>query len=61
MILLANEKKMSELYDSVDYNSLEFEFVGSTKNISFYEYIDPKERFHKTKNNWIRFSEAKEK
>ena len=61
MILLTNEKKMSELYDSVDYNSLEFEFVGSTRNISFYEYIDSKERFHKTKNNWIRFSEAKEK
>ena len=52
---------MSELYDSVDYNSLEFEFVGSTKNISFYEYIDSKDRFHKIKNNRIRFSEAKEK
>ena len=35
-ILLAKEKKiLSELYDSVDYNDLNFEYVGPTKNIIF--------------------------
>ena len=32
-ILLAKEKKiMSELYDSLDYNNLNFEYVGPTKD-----------------------------
>ena len=31
---------MSELYDSVDYNNLKFEYVGNTKDVSFYEYKD---------------------
>ena len=41
---LINESKniMSELYDSVEYNNLKFEYVGSTKDISFYEYKDSK-------------------
>ena len=34
---------MSELYDSVDYNNLKFEFVGPNKDISFYEFMDSKE------------------
>ena len=34
---------MSELYDSVDYNNLNFEYVGTTKDVSFYEYKDSKE------------------
>ena len=36
---LINKRKelMSELYDSIDYNNLKFEYVGSTKNVSFYE------------------------
>ena len=60
MILLAKEKKiMSELYDSVDYNNLNFEYAGPTKNISFYEYMDSKELCNKIKNNRIRFSEVK--
>ena len=33
---------MSELYASVDYNSLKFEYVGTTKDVSFYEYRDSK-------------------
>ena len=50
MILLAKEKKiMSELYDSVDYNNLNFEYAGPTKNISFYEYMDSKELCNKIK------------
>ena len=36
------EKTMSELYDSVDYNNLNFEYVGPTKNVSFYEYMNYK-------------------
>ena len=36
---------MSELYDSVDYNNLKFEYVGPTKDVSFYEYRDSKELF----------------
>ena len=31
---------MKELYDSVDHNNLKFEHVGSTKDVSFYEYRD---------------------
>ena len=62
MILLAKEKQiMGELYDSVDYNDLKFYYVGSTKDVTFYEYMDSKELFNKIKNNKIRFSEVKNK
>ena len=38
--LLKKEKKMmNELYDSVDYNNLKFEYVGTTKDVNFYEYM----------------------
>ena len=40
---------MSELYDSVDYNNLKFEYVGLTKDGSFYEYKDSKELFNAIK------------
>ena len=50
---------MSELYDSVDYNNLKFEYVGPTKDVSFYEYKDSKEHFNAIKNNQIKFSEAR--
>ena len=40
MILLTKEKIMSELHDSVDYNNLKFEYIGPTKYVSFYEYMD---------------------
>ena len=33
---------MSEFYDSVDNNKLYFEYVGPTKGVSFYEYMDSK-------------------
>ena len=60
---LINERKkiMSELYDSVDYNNLKFEYVGPTKDVSFYEYKDSKELFNAIKNNQIKFSEVKNK
>ena len=58
---LINKRKelMSELYDSVDYNNLKFEYVGPTKDVSFYEYKDSKELFNAIKNNQIKFSEAR--
>ena len=34
---------MNELYDSVDYNNLTFEYVDRTKDVSFYEYMDSKD------------------
>ena len=37
---------MSELYDSVEYKNFKFEFVGPTKDVSFYEYQDSKELFN---------------
>ena len=52
---------MSELYDSVDYNNLNFEYVGPTKDVSFYEYMDSKELFNAIKNSQIKFSEVKNK
>ena len=52
---------MSELYDSVDYNNLKFEYVGPTKDVSFYEYRDSKELFNAMKNSQIKFSVAKNK
>ena len=52
---------MSELYDSVDYNNLKFEYIGLTKDVSFYEYRDSKERFNAIRNFQIKFSDAKNK
>ena len=42
---------MSDLYDSINYNNLKFEYVGLTKDVSFCKYKDSKERFNATKNN----------
>ena len=50
---------MSELYDSIDYSNLNFEYVGSTNDVSFYEYKDSKEFFNMIKNNQIKFNEVK--
>ena len=48
---------MNELYESVDYNNLKFEYIGPTKDVSFYEYRDSKELFSAIKNSQIKFSE----
>ena len=60
---LINKRKeiMNELRDSVDYNNLKFEYVGPTKDVSFYEYRDSKELFDATKNSQIKFIDAKNK
>ena len=50
---------MSELYDSVDYNNLKFQYVSPTKDVRFYEYKDSKELFNEIKNSQIKFSEVK--
>ena len=44
---LINKRKglMKELYDSLDYDNLKFEYIGPTKDVSFYEYKDSKEIF----------------
>ena len=52
---------MSELYDSVDYSNLKFEYIGPTKDPSFYEYMYSKELCNAIKNNRIKFSEVKNK
>ena len=52
---------MSELYDSVDYNNLKFEYVGPTKGVSFYEYEHSKDLFNAIKKFQIKFSDAKNK
>ena len=50
---------MSKLYDSVDYNNSNFKYVNSTKDVSFYEYMDSKELFNSIKGSQIKFSEAR--
>ena len=37
------------------------EYVGPTKDVSFYEYKDSKELFNAIKNNQVKFSEVKNK
>ena len=60
---LINKRKeiMSELHDSVDYNNLKLEYVGPSKDASFYEYMNSKELFNAIKNSQIKFSELKNK
>ena len=42
---------MNELHESVNKNKLKFEYVGNTKDVSFYEYMDSKKLFNKAKIN----------
>ena len=55
-----NERKnlMKELHDRLDYNNLKFDFVGKTKDVSFYEYRNSKQLFSVIKNNQINFDDA---
>ena len=48
-----NKRKglIKNLYDGVDYNNLKLEYVGPTKDVSFYEYKDFKELFDAIKEN----------
>ena len=58
---LINKRKdlMKELYDKVYYNNLRSEYVGHTKDVSFYKYKNSKELFKAIRNNQIKFSEVK--
>ena len=49
---------MNELYESVDKNKLCFEYVGNTKDVIFYEYMNSKERFDQIQNSRLRFDDA---
>ena len=57
---LINKRKelLSELYDSVDHNNLKFEYIGPTKDLRFYEYMNAKELFDAIKSSKIKFSNA---
>ena len=57
-ISLKKESIMNKLYDNVDCNNLKFEYVGPTKSVSFYEFINSKELFNKIKNNQIGLNDA---
>ena len=60
--LISKRKElMNKLDDSVDYNKLKFEYMGPTKDVSFYGYADSKELFSAIRNTQIGFSEAKNK
>ena len=60
---LINKRKelMNKLYDSVDYNNLKFEYIGPTKYLGFYGYMNSKELFNAIRNSQIGFSEVKNK
>ena len=46
------------MYESVDKNNLKFEYVGPTEDVSFYKYMDSKERFSEIKNNPLKFDDT---
>ena len=52
---------INKLHEIVDYNNLKFEYVGPTKDVSFYEFMNSKELFDRLKNNRIRFDDALKK
>ena len=62
MNLLKKRKELlNKLYESVDYNNLTFKYIGPTKDVSFYEYMNSKELFNAIKSTKIKFSDAKNK
>ena len=60
---LINKRKelMNKLYGSVDYNNLKFEYVGPTRDVSFYEYRGSKKLFNAVRDGKIGFSVVKNK
>ena len=49
---------MNELYDNVDYDNIKFEYIGPTKDASFYEYRNSKELLNAIKNNQVKFDDT---
>ena len=60
-LIKERENIMNKLYESVDMNNLYFKYVGNTKDVNFYEFMDSKELFNKIKNNQIKFDDALKK
>ena len=61
MTLLTKEKNNERItWQCWDYNNLKLEYIGLTRDISFYEYMDSKKNFNAIKNNQI-LSEVKNK
>ena len=52
---------MNELNESVDYNKLYFKYVGKTKDVSFYEYMDSMKLFNEIENSRVRLHDALKK
>ena len=52
-LISKRKERMNKLYDSVDYNNLKFEYVGSTKDVNFYEYRDSRELFNAIRDGKI--------
>ena len=52
---------MNELYESADMNKSYFKYIGNTKDVNFYEYMDSKGLFNKIKNHQINFGDALKK
>ena len=49
---------MNELHESVDMNKLYFKYIGNTKDVNFYEYMDSKQLFDKIKIDQLKFYDA---
>ena len=49
------------MYEKGDVSKLYFKYEGNTKDVSFYDYMDPKELFNKIKNDQIKFDDALKK
>ena len=55
------KKIMSELHDRNEYDNLKLKYMGPTKDVNFYDYMDSKELFNAIINNQIKFSEVMNK
>ena len=58
---IKNELLIWIVNESVDKNKFYFEYVGPTKDVRFYEYMNSKELFNEIKDNWLRFDDALKK
>ena len=60
--LIQKRKRVkNELHENVNMNKSYFRYWGNTKDVSFYEYMDPNELFDKIKNNQIKLDDALKK
>ena len=45
-LIKERESIMNKLHENVDMNNLYFKYVGNTRDVNFYEYLDSKELFN---------------